>query len=264
MRSGTTSLHRYLGAHPEIFMVSKELQFFTDRFAEGLDWYRAQFAKATTGQLLGEATADYLARESAMTRMADVLPNARIVASLRNPVDRAWSHYGLLRTRGREPRSFAQALEQEISLIDSEGPETGGILYLYHGLYDLHLQRAYRLFGKEQIHVAIFERMVADPADTYRSLCAFLGVNASFVPANLGEPVNPFVTFRSLHVRRLSGRLPSPAGRLLSRLNTRRNVKPPQLDPDLRERLQGFFNPRVTQIEGMLGYALPEWRGSEA
>ncbi len=89
MRSGTTSLYRYLGAHPEVFMTPKELQFFTEHFSRGLDWYRRQFVTAGHRSVLGEATADYLARESAMQRIAHTLPTVKMIASLRNPVDRS-------------------------------------------------------------------------------------------------------------------------------------------------------------------------------
>jgi hypothetical protein len=94
-------------------MAPKELGFFTDRYDEGLDWYAAQYAAAAPHQLWGEATADYLARPSAMNRIVATLPEAKLIASLRNPVDRAWSHYLLLKERGRERRSFAAAIEEE-------------------------------------------------------------------------------------------------------------------------------------------------------
>lgn len=260
MRSGTTSLYRYLGEHPEIFMVPKELKFFTERFDEGLDWYRSQFAQAGSARVFGEATADYLARRSAMARIAEVIPSVRMIASLRNPVDRAWSHYGLLTARGREGRTFEAAINDEISAIESDGPDADGIFYLYHSLYDVHLERAYRLFPEAQIHVSIFERMAADPADTYRDLCAFLGVDPSFVPEHLGVRVNAFVTFRSLRVRDLSRRLPSPVERLVARLNTRRTALPPVLDGAVRRRLEHYFAPRIARVEDLLGQRIPEWQ----
>ena len=260
MRSGTTSLYRYLGEHPEIFMVPKELEFFTEHFDRGVEWYRSQFAGAGSARVFGEATADYLARRSAMARIAEVLPSGRVIASLRNPVDRAWSHYGLLSARGREVRTFAAAIDDEISVIESDGPDAGGIFYLYHSLYDVHLERAYRLFPEEQIHVSIFERMAADPAGTYRDLCVFLGVDPSFVPAHLGARVNAVVTCRSLRVRDLSRRLPSPAERLVARLNTRRTALPPVLDDAIRRRLEHFFAPRIARVEDLLGERIPEWQ----
>ncbi len=257
MRSGTTSLYRYLGAHPEIFMTPKELQFFTVHYDKGFDWYRSQFSATGRARVLGEPTADYLARESAMNRIVEALPQARLVASLRNPVDRAWSHYGLFRSRGREPRPFGRALDEELAAVARSGPDADGVVYLAHGLYDHHLERAYRLFPREQIHVAIFERMAADPHATYAAVCDFLGVDPTFVPSNLGTPVNAFVTFRSLNLRRLSQRVPGIGGRVIGRLNTKRDVAPPPLDPDQRRLLEEFYAPHIERTERCSGSPSP-------
>ena len=259
MRSGTTSLYRYLGAHPAVFMAPKELGYFTDNFPSGPDWYRAQFASARPGQLLGDATADYLARGSAMKRIAETSPDVKLVASLRNPVERAWSHYLLLAERGREERSFATAITEEMRLIEQQGDKAHGAFYLYHGLYDSQLERAIQLLGRDQVHVVVFERMIADPSSTYRSLCSFLDIDPDFQPDNLGTKVNPYVTFRSLRLRRLSQRLPGPAQRPLARLNTRRQVAPPRLDQTQRDRLDSFFAPRVERVTALLEDTLPEW-----
>lgn len=260
MRCGTTSLYRYLGAHPEVFMAPKELGYFTDHFDRGPDWYDAQFATAAPQQVLGEATADYLARDSAMRRIAATLPDVKIVASLRDPVGRAWSHYLLLRERGRETRTFAAAIDAELETIDRRGPESPGVIYTLHGCYDIHLDRAFQLFTPDRVFVGIFERMKSDPARTYAETCRFLGIDTTFVPENLGERVNRYVTFRSIRVRNLAKRLPAPAGRVVARLNTRRSVSnPPMPDAD-RKRLSDFFAERIERVEELLGAAIPEWR----
>ncbi len=260
MRSGTTSLYRYLGAHPAVFMAPKELGFFTDHYTSGLEWYSEQFANARPDQLLGDATADYLARASAMERIGETLPGTKLIASLRNPVERAWSHYLLLSARGREKRSFPEAIDEELRLIRKEGDNAAGVYYLYHGLYDTQLERAIRLLGRERVHVVVFERMASDPESIYRSLCSFLEVDTGFRPANLGTKVNPYVTFRSVGVRRLGKRLPGPLGRLVARLNTRQHSAPPQMDQSQRERLDSFFAPRIEGVAAILGDDLTEWR----
>lgn len=262
MRSGTTSIFRYLDSHPEIGMVPKELGFFTDRFAEGVDWYRAQFAALGPVRVVGEATADYLARDSAINRIAEVVPRVRLIATLRDPVERAWSHYGLLKERGREHRSFGAALDDEMERLAADGPNAAGVFYLYHSLYDVHIERALRLFPEEQLHVSIFERMVAEPAAAYRSMCRFLEVAAAFTPPMLGVAVNPFVRFHSLRLRRLTHRLPGPLGALVARINTYRVGRPPELDAKERARLEEFFAPRVERLESLIGFPVNEWRRS--
>lgn len=259
MRSGSTSLYRYIGAHPDVFVAPKELQFFTERFDNGLEWYMAQFAVADPDAALGEATADYLARESAMTRIAAVLPEAGMVASLRNPVDRAFSHHGLLTARGRETRSFSEAVAEEIDAVDRHGHSAEGVIYLSHSLYDVHLSRLFGLFPRKQVFITIFERTVADPRPDYAALCRFIGVDDGFVPDNLGKQVNPYVTFRSLRLRETSRSLPDPLRRIVARLNTKRSGQAPPADPATTASLVDFFAPHIETVRGMLDDPLAEW-----
>lgn len=259
MRSGTTSLYRYLEAHPGAFLAPKELQFFTDHFSEGLDWYRARFDAARPDQLLGEATADYFARRSAMGRIAEVLPQAKLIVSMRNPVTRAWSHYLLLRERGVETRTFDRALSDELALVAEHGDYAEGVFYLSHGMYARHLRHARTLFPPQQIHEVVFERMIATPETTYREVCRFLGLDTALVPDIVGTPVNAYVTFRSLGVRRLTQRVGGPMGRAIGRINTKRGGARPPLDPAIRGRLADFYAPRIEELRGLLGDGLPEW-----
>lgn len=257
MRAGTTSLYRYLDAHPDISMAPKELQFFTEHRDRGLEWYRGQFDATAT--LQGEATADYLARDSAMRNIAELLPSARLVASLRHPIDRTWSHYGLLHERGRDPRTFEEALDAEMARIDQDGPGADGVIYLSHSHYDVHLERAFRLFDRDQVHITIFERMTTDPREVYRDICRFVGADPTFVPDILGRQVNPYVSFRSLGARRLAQRLPGGLGKVVARLNTR-TAAPPTLPPATRARLHAYFEPVIARVEALLGAEIPEWR----
>lgn len=256
MRSGTTSLYRYLDAHPEVAVAPKELGFFTDRFAEGLDWYRRQFDQGSP--VVGEATADYLARADVMERIHQTLPDVKLVASWRNPVDRAWSHYGLLSARGRDPRSFEMALDEEMARLDADGDDADGVIYLSHGLYDVHLARARQLFGADRLHVVVFEHLRDDPATEYGRLCRYLGISDEVAPPILGRVVNPYVEFRSVALRDRAKGLPRPLGRVVARLNTRR-VEAPALPDHLRDRLSAFYAPRVATVEAELGITVPEW-----
>ena len=259
MRSGTTSLYRYVGAHPETFMLPKEFQFFTTHWDRGVDWYRAQFDGAGGAKVLGEATADYLARNSAMERIAETIPDVRLIASLRNPVDRAWSHFGLLEARGKESRTFTKAIDEELRIISTDGAKAPGLLYLSHGLYDAHLGRCLQLFGPDQLHVVLFEDMVADPGGIYREICSFLGIDSSIQPSNLGQVVNAYITFRSLRARAFTKKLPKGMARFVGRLNTKRGVAPSMLPAD-HERLTEFYRDRITATESILGRQLDVWR----
>lgn len=259
MRCGTTSLYRYLHAHPGAFLTPKELEFFTDHFDRGLDWYKAQFDGASPDQLLGEATADYFARPSAMNRIAETLPDAKLIVSMRDPVKRAWSHYWLLRERGLETRPVHEALSDELEAVARHGDLAEGVIYLLHGMYARHLRHLRERFDNDQIYVSIFERMIAAPQDSYRAVCGFVGLDTDTVPDIVGQPVNAYVQFRSLALRGLAKRVGGFGGRVIGRLNTKRGQPSPQLDDASRQMLTEFFAPRVEELRTMLDDQLPEW-----
>ena len=93
MRSGSTSLYKYLQAHPDVFMPRKEIHFFDVKWDRGIAWYHTRFEGYAGQTAIGEATPTYLADPVALDRMAATIPDARLVAVLRDPIDRAYSHY---------------------------------------------------------------------------------------------------------------------------------------------------------------------------
>ncbi len=131
MRSGTTSLYRYLGEHPQVLRPwTKELHYFDRLFSRGTVWYRANFPTvpamlwhklAHGGKALTyEATPAYLIYPAAARRIARTLPRAKLIALLRNPVDRAYSHYHLNVRSKLEHHSFEQAIKREPKWLDGE------------------------------------------------------------------------------------------------------------------------------------------------
>src|SRR5262245_45971784 len=113
MRSGTTSLARYLGAHPDVFVApEKEIHFFDRCFDRGVAWYAERFIQAAGAGAIGEATQSYMYDPDAIARMRSVVPSARLLTILRHPTDRAYSHYWLNRAHGLEDRSFEAAIDE--------------------------------------------------------------------------------------------------------------------------------------------------------
>ncbi len=229
MRSGTTSLTRYLRSHPDVFMAQpKELHFFDFNFDEGEDWYRDHFADATSERAIGEATPNYLYIAEAMSRVAEFLPDARLVAILRNPVDRAYSHYWHNRSVGREQLSFEEALEAEAGRIDSADPHDRAYWsYVDRGRYVHQLRRVQELYPSGALNVMLFDDLTTAPEASYRSLCSFIGVSDEHRPAELGEAVNSFVTFRSRALRSATRRMPRTARRAVGRINAKQDSYPP-------------------------------------
>ena len=120
-RGGTTSLYRWLAGHPQVQPpLDKEIQFFSVEWSRGIDWYRCHFGPTGDGRLNFEASPYYLYHPCAPVRAASVLPKAKLIALLRDPVSRAWSHYHHNLRLGLEPLSFADAIAAEPERLAGE------------------------------------------------------------------------------------------------------------------------------------------------
>lgn len=188
-RGGTTSLHAYLSAHPNVRTpAKKELHFFTDRFARGLAWYQGQFPRQVpAGTIVGEATPYALFHPASPQRLLALAPEARLIALLRNPVDRAYSHYLLERSRGHEPLSFAEAIAAEperlSGLQDRLATDANfasashkRFSYLSRGLYAAQLERWRAVVPREQMLVLPSESLYRHPEHVMDQVARFLGI----------------------------------------------------------------------------------------
>ncbi len=257
-RSGTTSLYRYLDGHPGIFMApTKEVHFFDRHFDKGIAWYGRQFEGARRHQVVGEATPRYMADPRAIELLAEVVPSARLVALLRNPVERAYSHYWMERARGREPRSFEEAIAAEEESMSPQALPA----YLGQSRYLAQLQRICQRFPRDQLLVLIFDNLRDEPETTLAGLFRFLGVDDDRNLPNI-EEVNGFVAFRSLTLRRLYKGLPavlSPLTRAMGRLNTRPGHSYPPMRPETREKLITRFEVENQALAKWLDRELAMW-----
>jgi len=193
-RCGTSSLYKYLEQHPQVVSsLRKEVEYFTGRFDSGELWYRAHFPleKEVTKRgvrILFEASPNYILDPRCAERAVALLPEARVVALLRNPVERAYSHYQHNRRRSTEPLSFADAIRAEkdrvepsrLRLEDNPGlplpVEMRRYSYVMRGLYAKQLEKWLDVYGPDRVHIVTSEAMFASPADTFQKLAAFLGI----------------------------------------------------------------------------------------
>lgn len=260
MRAGTTALYRYLGEHPQVFMASpKEIHFFDREHGEGLDWYALHFTEAETSQICGEATPSYLSQGTAVQRMAEAIPDSKLIAILRDPVDRAWSHFWMRSERGLETRSFSKAIHDELRAIHETGPDTPGMYYIGHGLYAHHLSRLFELYSRDSVHIMFFEELNRRPHDEYRKICQFLEVADELIPDLVGQKINSYVTFRSLRLRNFARKLPGPAQRMLAQVNTRHNVTYPSMAAEIKGELTEFFRQPNAALQQLLDVRLTSW-----
>lgn len=195
-KCGTTTLYNYLVEHPSIESASKkEIHFFDNpsNFSKGLSWYRAQFPiknlipSKPKQNSTGEASPAYLFHPMVPQRVAKYLPDAKIIVMLRNPVDRAYSHYQMTRRNGNEVLTFADAISKESDRVDwilkkmqqeDSFYDIAYVRYSYlsRGIYVDQLQRWTELFDQKQILVLKSEDFFSNPQAVLERTINFLGL----------------------------------------------------------------------------------------
>jgi len=193
-KAGTTALYAYLRWHPGIAGPSwKEVSFFDRHWWRGEAWYRGQFPLRAGTRLVGEASPSYLFHPLAPERARSLVPGAKLVALLRDPVDRAYSQYQHEVALGREPLSFEDALAAEDERLVGEverliaDPRAFSRAWWDHtytarGRYAEQLERWLEAFPSEQLLVVRTEDLGERPAETYASILAFLGAEPHELP----------------------------------------------------------------------------------
>lgn len=177
-RSGSTWLHELLQSHPSIYMPHrrKEVQFFNKHYDRGLDWYRDFFpsdAEADAYDAIGEATPTYFSKSVAPERISRDLPDAKLLLILRNPADRAFSHYMLLVQSDGYRGTF------EDLLAENRGP-------FDYGLYGHWLARYLEYFDRSQFCILIYEDAVRQVEESKARLARFLGTDPAAFPPESG------------------------------------------------------------------------------
>jgi hypothetical protein len=240
-KSGTTSMNLYLRSHPEVCLPASPVYYYDRNFDKGVDWYRSQFQPSDLHRAIGDGTPEYLYIEPVAERMAALVPRAKLIAVLRNPVDRAYSHYWHNRTRQREPLEFADALAAEPKrLTDSDLVHAARYAYFDRGCYVKQLDRFRQLFGRDRLHVLLTDDLREDRSRAMRQVYEFIGVDAAFVASDLTRERNQFVTFRSARLRKPIRRLPVPLRRVAMRLNAKNTGYPPMAAPTRAELLERY------------------------
>ncbi len=286
-KCGTTTLHNWLGQHPQVLASPiKEPPFFDAEFEKGMDYYwRRYFEPHYQDQRAsGESRPAKLMLPFVAERIRETLPEARLVAVLRDPVARAYSHWWSKYCEPWERMPLREALACNHGEIDRgrnfEG-EAGAHLwrnglaprlnatrlpvYLDMGHYAEHLERYLELFDAEQIHVVLTEDLAQRTTETLDGLWRFLGVEAGFVPPDLSR-LNEALTTNALPFVRLTrsgpalGRLiprsfKAPVRRLLARRG-----RPPEVPDEVARWLAAYYEPQVRRLEQLLGRDLSLWR----
>lgn len=183
-KGGTTSLHYYLGQHPDVFVLpEKETNFFAqnsalcmiDRTVRSREEYEKMFEETKGKKAVGESSPAYLAVPDAPRLIHELIPKVKLIAVLRSPVERAYSHYLMRRRQGKEIRmSF-----EEVLAADDLDPLRS---YKSRGFYGQQLQRYQKYFPMEQMKIFLYEEFTDDAASVVKAIFGFLNVDDAFVP----------------------------------------------------------------------------------
>lgn len=277
MKAGTTSLHRWLDAHPAVFMSRmKEPHFFAQvaSVAPGTvvreeAAYLALFADAGAATVLGESSTSYLWDERAAQRIAARVPDARIVAVLRDPVERAWSHYLMDVRYGHQSLSFLDALIEDREVAPRRwGP--GCHLYIDLGMYARQLRRYFDAFGRERVLILEFDDLRVRTPALLGDVARFLGIDADGFAAGAERAHNPYLAPRGALTRLVARnhrlrvaaqrRLPRPVRALAARLLFRAAPKP-EPPADAVAWLRELYEPELRELDALLGRRMESLRG---
>jgi hypothetical protein len=262
-RTGTTWLYRALGGHVGLPHDTKETDFFSAHYAKGMEWYLEFFRDCAAGLPIGEISPNYFAAPEAPERIAKDIPGCRIICTLRDPVDRLYSFYRLMRHNGWTRATMAE-------LAESATPATEGSRYAHY------LARWRERFGAERVLVVLYDDLERAPQRFLDTICGFIGIAPIPLAGSplLGKRVNsvtrgPRVALLAEQAWRLRRWLQehkaASAIRLLRkagvwRFSFRGGGKFGPLDPALDRRLRERFRPEVEALERMLGRDLSVWK----
>jgi len=301
VKAGTTAFHHLLNQHPEIYMSPiKEPNFFAqsdlephlyvdqyrrsvsinlDKYLQGSmrktvhiadvkTWkdYRLLFKNVNTEAAIGEGSNSYLFCPSSARLIAEQFPDAKIIMILRNPVDRAWSHYLMNQKLGY--RVLPQFL-QEIDRDRSVQPRGWGITanYFELGLYDDQVNRFFEVFPETQMKILLYEDFVRQPSRTFSDVCEFLGVNSALAnfentQKNVGAVPRWPVIYRALQrsgmPHSIKHRLPEPIKELFRSLILKHGNLP-RLRGSERDTLLRLYAPSIRSLSSILSRNLDHW-----
>jgi hypothetical protein len=263
-RSGTTTLYHQLREHPDICMpVLKEINFFSQNWEEGIEWYSNHFIDCDEQKTIGEASTTYTWPQypDVPSRIASVMPDVQLIYLMRNPIERAFSHYRYYKYQSNINVSFLDAIEQQP-------------VYLSASRYAQCIHSYLDCFDRSQLHFILAEEFFSDPDRHLSSLYSFLGVKDDFVPRSIHAKTNASIdaTSNSLYsiIKSFSTKIRRPIEKKLPehiRIKMRNKFND-LMDKDQKSELSSKersflieeFREDIKELENLMGRKLDIWR----
>jgi hypothetical protein len=296
-KAGTTSLYQYLGHHPQIYVSPiKEPHYFAtdlDMNNFGPDYrldfppdtheyiwgemsqpvhsahvtkfedYQGLFRKVRNEKAIGEASVTYLCSPRAAAEIKARIPEAKIIIMLRDPAERAFSHYLMDRRLGIVARTFAEELHDDLRKTDKAWGRTR--MYIELGLYFEQVKRFLELFGPERVRIYLSHDLRADRTTLLRDLYDFLEVDPKLQPARdafLNESRAPRFPRFNYWMHHFGMKRPSSLAmirRIRGRISPMLYKPAPRLSPDDRAMLVGFFADDIRKLQDLIARDLLAW-----
>ena len=261
-RTGTTWLHKVLRPHLSMPVDMKETDFFLRNYARGMKWYLS-FFRTNPDAVRGEVDPNYFGAEVARERIAKDLPRAKIVVTLRDPTDRAYSSYRVMRRDVWTKVGVEETISRNPVIRESSR-------------YAHHLAAWQRAFGKDRVLICFYDDLEPAPQAYLDRITEFIGaprivvegspIASERINAVTAAPRNPRLAARARNIRAgLSFRGLYRVGEFLERVGFwkycfERGEEFAELDPEIDARLREHFRPEVEALEALVGRDLSAWK----
>ncbi len=276
LKAGTTSLYAYLEKTPNVYMspVKEPRYFNSEEFNSqfpGLgvgvrekSKYLELFQGVKNEKAIGEASPTYLSDPDAAKRIHQIVPEAKIIIILRDPVQRAFSHYSMMRLKGREKKSFQELIAERINKKHDKTNEYN--FYFDPGFYTEQVKRYLNLFGEKQVKILFFEDFVKDPKKIIKEVLELLKINSE-LPDVIGENYGGYFEPRgkiqqkilqSPSILKMSAKVPNSLRWKIKNMLIKNGNKPNMTEPE-RISLESYYLNDAKNLQLLLKKKIP-WK----
>ncbi len=277
-KAGTSSLWQYLNEHSDIFMSeTKEPNFFSyeEIIVQNLFWddiyikdqkdYEKLFAKASKEKMLGEASVSYLFYPETPLKIKEMIPNAKIIISLRKPIDRGYSHYLMDYSTSKVDIPYDDIIFKKEK---SRKTDIYFQQYVELGLYYNQVKRYIDIFGKDSVKIILNEDLQNDPETTMKDIYSFLDLNDNFVPDltkkhNTNKmPKNKLIRkiYASNYLRNIMSIILNGNTKDFFKSVLFKKTKREPLSVETMSYLQNIYLPDIEKMEGLIDRNLESWK----
>ncbi len=262
-RTGTSWLHEVLSRHTLLPSPTKETRFFDLHFDRGFDWYGAHFPTSTADRLVGEVAPTYFASAQARQRIAETIPDTKVVCIFRDPVERVVSLYRLKRAYGMIPWTFEEAIVRDSEIMESSK-------------YGANLKAWLRTFSADQVLATVYDDLRDEPQSYVDSVADFIGIpRFELAPSQIGRvftsetmthPRNYYRTRSAtamaewLKLRQLDTVVAAVKKSPLLKFVLGGGPPFTKLPADLSHKLYEHFRPEVEELEALLNRDFSAWK----